>query len=68
MKNKSNLFKLNLDKTLGLFSYEYFKLFVVYAFNNAHYRELPGGIVVRIWYCHCCSPGWIPGQETEIPH
>ena len=29
-------------------------------------RELPGGLVVRIRHFHCCGPGSIPGQGTEI--
>ena len=30
--------------------------------------ELPGGLAVRTWCFHCCSPGVIPGLGTEIPH
>jgi len=26
----------------------------------------PGGLVVRISGLHCCGPGLIPGQETDI--
>ena len=29
--------------------------------------EFFGDLVVRIWSFHCCGPGSIPGQETEIP-
>ena len=29
-------------------------------------REFPGGLVVRTPCFHCCSPGSIPGQGTEI--
>ena len=29
--------------------------------------KFPGGLVVRILYCHCSGPGSIPGWGTEIP-
>ena len=28
--------------------------------------EFSGGLVVKILHFHCCDPGSIPGQETEI--
>ena len=28
--------------------------------------EFPSGLVVRIWYFHCCGPGSVSGQGTEI--
>ena len=30
--------------------------------------ELPGGLGIRIWCFHHCSPGSIPGLGTELPH
>ena len=35
--------------------------------KKAMVREFPGGIVVRTQPFHCCGPGSIPGQGTEIP-
>ena len=35
-------------------------------FKSALYWEFPGGLVVRIPSFHCCGPGSIPGEGTEI--
>lgn len=39
--------------------------------NSSFSREFPGGLVtgiqVRIWHCHHCSLGSIPGLGTENP-
>ena len=31
-------------------------------------KEFPGGLAVRIWHCHCCGMGSIPGPKTSICH
>ena len=31
-------------------------------------RELPGGLVVRIWSFRCCGPGLLPRLGTKISH
>ena len=36
-------------------------------FKNTHWREFPGGPVLRTRRFHCCSLGSIPGQGTKIP-
>ena len=35
--------------------------------NEGVGEEFPGGLVVRIWYCHCSGPGSVPGWGTETP-
>ena len=30
-------------------------------------QEFPGVLAVSIWGFHCCGPGSIPSQGTEIP-
>ena len=30
--------------------------------------EFPGGLMARIWHCHCCSLVSVPGLGTEILH
>ena len=39
----------------------------LFAFNKkkTHWK-FPGGLVIRIQRFHCCGPGSIPGQGTEI--
>ena len=35
--------------------------------SKMHVWEFPGALVVRIQRFHCCDPGPVPGQGTEIP-
>ena len=35
--------------------------------KNRHIKEFPGGLVARMLGFHCCSPGSISRQATEIP-
>ena len=34
--------------------------------TKVHFWEFPGGLVVRILGFHCCGPGSVLGQGTEI--
>ena len=37
------------------------------SFQSTEGQEFPGGLAVSIWGFHCCGPGSIPSQGTEIP-
>ena len=59
MIQKFKFYKFTQDKFI---SHEKYKS------KSVHYREFPGGLVVRIQHCHCCGPGSIPGQGTPTSH